>query len=163
MTESRPRVHARSPYLDDFQVGTVYVSRARTVTEAHLVLFTGLAGMQTPFFIDHEYARQSTPFGSPIVPGFLTASFSGGMLESVLGGNVVAGLGMSDFEFRVPVRPGDTLHTEVTILDIQPGKRPDRGSLSAQIDVFNQKEEIVLAYQATVMMKRSNGEGDKKE
>ncbi|HYG41539.1 MAG TPA: MaoC/PaaZ C-terminal domain-containing protein, partial [Bordetella sp.] len=143
-----------APYLDDLRVGDVHVSYGRTVTEAHVVGFAAFAGMQMPLFIDHQHARQAGAFGSPIAPGFLTASLSGGMLESVLGTNVLAGLGMDTFVFKVPVRPGDTLHAEVQIQDKRPTRNPGRGVLAVGIEVINQRGEIVLSYQAKVLMKQ---------
>jgi len=154
MVQGNRRIHPAAPVLDDLRVGDVYISYARTVTEAHLVNFTALAGMQMPLFIDHEHARHAGPFGSPIVPGFLTASLSGGMLESVLGTNVLAGLGMDAFVFKVPVRPGDTLHAEVRIRDKRPTRDPGRGVLMVDVDVLNQLGEAVLGYQAKVLMKQ---------
>jgi 3-hydroxybutyryl-CoA dehydratase len=146
-------VPSTAPCLEDFTVGQTYVTRGRTVTETHLVLFTGLTGIQTPFFVDHEYARAHTRFGSAIVPGFLTASVSGGLLETVLGANVVAGKAMDEFRFSAPVRPGDSLHAEVSIEDVA-YDHADRGTLCVGVRVLNQHGEQVLRYRAQVVMKR---------
>ncbi|MBO9356698.1 acyl dehydratase [Bordetella petrii] len=154
MSDSNRRIHPAAPTLGDLRVGDVHVSYARTVTETHLVNFAALAGMQMPLFIDHEHARHAGPFGTPIAPGFLTAALSGGMLESVLGTNVLAGLGMDAFVFKVPVRPGDTLHAEVHILDKRPTRDPGRGVLTVKVDVVNQLGETVLSYQAKTLMKQ---------
>ncbi|QJW83332.1 hypothetical protein HK414_01145 [Ramlibacter terrae] len=90
MSEGR-RFQATPPGFDSFEAGDVHVSYSRTVTETHLVNFTAMAGLQLPLFIDHAHARSAGPFGGPIAPGFLTASLSAGMLESVLGTNTLAG------------------------------------------------------------------------
>lgn len=131
----------------------MHVSYARTVTQGHLTDFTALAGMRVPIFIDHAHAKEG-PYGEPICPGFLTASFSGGMLESVVGANVLAGLGMDGFRFHVPVKVGDTLHAEVEIGDKKPTQDGERGVLGLVVRVINQRQEVVLEYTAKVLMKR---------
>lgn len=147
------RIEPRAPQFDDFEVGDVHVSYARTVTSAHLVNFTALAGMTLPVFIDHAHAAQG-PFGEPIAPGFLTATFSGGMMESILGRNTLAGLGMDAFRFHAPVKAGDTLHAEVEIASKKETRDPGRGVIGVLMRVLNQRGELVLDYTAKVMMKR---------
>lgn len=152
---SQPRrIVATPPGFDSFEPGDVHVSYSRTLTETHLVNFTGLAGLQLPLFIDHVHARAQGPFGEPIAPGFLTASISAGMLESVLGSNTLAGLGMDNFRFRRPVRIGDTLHTEVKVLSKRQTREADRGVVTVEVAVLNQKDEPVLEYLTTVLMRR---------
>ncbi len=148
------RILPAAPVFEDFDTGDVHVSYARTVTESHLVTFTAMAGLQLPLFIDHGHARANTPFGGPIAPGFLTASLSAGMLESVLGGNVIAGLGMDAFRFQQPVRVGDTLHAEVKVLEKKETRDPSRGVITFGIAVLNQGSEVALDYRATVLVRR---------
>lgn len=154
MSEGARRIEPAAPGFDSFRVGDVHVSYARTVTETHLVNFTGMAGLQLPLFIDHHHAREHGAFGGPIAPGFLTASLSGGMLESVLGANTLAGLGMDAFRFRQPVRVGDTLHAEVEVLEKKDTREPDRGVLTVGVSVCNQRGEVALDYRTTVLMRR---------
>jgi len=147
------RIEPASPGFDSFNVGDVHVSYGRTVTQAHLVNFTSMAGMQLPLFINHDRAKTG-PFGEPVAPGFLTASLSGGMMESVLGNNTLAGLGMDGFRFKTPVKAGDTLHAEVEIVSKKDTQDAGRGVLGVQVNVINQRAELVLEYTAKVLMKR---------
>ncbi len=147
------RIEVPAPSFDAFNVGDVHVSYARTVTPTHLVNFTAMAGMTLPAFIDHAKAAGG-PFGEPIAPGFLTASFSGGMMESVLGHNTLAGLGMDGFRFHAPVKAGDTLHAEVEIASKKETRDATRGVIGVAMRVINQRNELVLDYTAKVMMKR---------
>jgi acyl dehydratase len=148
------RIGPAAPVFEDFTAGDVHVSYARTVTESHLVTFTAMAGLQLPLFIDHHHARSETPFGGPIAPGFLTASLSAGMLESVLGPNTIAGLGMDAFRFQQPVRVGDTLHAEVEVLEKKETRDAGRGVLTLAIRVLNQRDDVALDYRASVLLKR---------
>ena len=142
------------PRFDDFEAGAVYRSYGRTVTEADLVSFTSFAGLRLPIFVDDEYARNQSPHGGRIAPGFLTASLTAGMIESILGPDLLAGLSLDNFQFHAPVRPGDTLHAEIGIDEKRPTKAGDRGILKLAIRVLNQNGECPLEYSSTVLMGR---------
>jgi acyl dehydratase len=154
MIMAQPIIPAQlSRRFGDFEAGQVYATYRRTITEADLVNFTQFAGLRLPIFIDDEHARGSI-HGGRIVPGFLTASVSAGMLESVLGANTLAGLGMDEFRFKSAVRPGDTIGAEVTVEQKKETRSPDRGVLTLRVKVLNQRAEPVLEYTATVLMAR---------
>jgi len=140
------------PVLSDFAVGQVIKSYARTITEADLTTFTQFAGMSLPIFIDAEYAKNHGPHGEKICPGFMTASIAGGMLERILGHRVIAGLGMDEFRFAVPVKLQDTIHIEVNIAERRLTKHIERGILKLEIQVLNQRSEQVLSFKAAVLM-----------
>ncbi len=143
------------PRFDDFEVGAVYRSYGRTVTETDLVTFASFAGLRLPIFVDDEYARNESPHGGRIAPGFLTASLTAGMIESILGPDLIAGLSLDNFRFHTPVRPGDTLRAEITIEEARATKAGDKGILKLGICVRNQNSEVPLEYQSTVMMARN--------
>ena len=46
-------------YFDDLGVGDRFVSRARTVTEADITLFSGLSGDYHPLHTDEIYAQRA--------------------------------------------------------------------------------------------------------
>jgi acyl dehydratase len=145
-------VHA--PGFEDFAVGEVYTTYRRTVTEADLVNFIQLSGVRAPIFLDDHWARRESPHGGRIAPGFLTCTVSAGMLESVLGANTIAGLSMDGFRFHAPVRPGDTLGCEVSIVDAKPTSDGRRGVLTLGVSVKNQHDACVLEYTSRVLIAR---------
>lgn len=145
-------VHA--PGFEDFAVGETWRTYRRTVTEADLVGFTQLAGLRLPIFVDEDWAKRESPYGGRIVPGFLICAFSAGMLESVLGANTLAGISMDGFQFKAPVRPGDTLQCEVKIAGAKETSDAKRGVLSLEVRVLNQGAETVLEYTTRVLMKK---------
>lgn len=147
-------VHA--PGFEDFAVGETWRTYRRTVTEADLVGFTQLAGLRLPIFVDEDWAKRESPYGGRIVPGFLICAFSAGMLESVLGANTLAGISMDGFQFKAPVRPGDTLQCEVKIVAAKETSDGKRGILSLEIKVLNERAETVLEYATRVLMKKKN-------
>ena len=140
--------------FEDFQVGEVFRSYARTITESDLVTFTNFAGLKLPLFIDEEFARTQTPYGGRIAPGLLTASIAAGMMESVLGPYTLAALGLDKFRFSVPVRPGDTLRAEITVDAKRDTSDGERGVLSITTRVTNQKAELALQFQTTLLMRK---------
>jgi len=144
---------ALAPRFADLVPGAVFESFRRTVTETDIVFFTGWAGLHLPVFLDDDYARGEGPFGTRIAPGFLTASLSAGMMENILGPDILAGLGMDELRFTTPVRPGDTLRVRLTVLERRQTKDPGRGVVKVGMQVLNQRDECPLAYRATVMMR----------
>ncbi len=132
--------------LDDLNPGDVFRSYGRTVTETDIVLFTSLAGLKLPIFINEEFAKKHTDFGGRICPGLLTAALAAGMMEEILGPATIAAL--------EPVRPGDTLRAEITVegkKNLSDGKR---GIMQGRVRVFNQREQQVFEFSEKLMMRR---------
>lgn len=140
--------------MEDFTVGETVDTHARTVTEADIVNFTGMAGISLPVFIDDEFCRKHTPYGGRISPGLMTAAFAVGMMEGVLGGNVIAALALDEFRFTAPVKPGDTIHARVKVLGKRDTSDGKRGVLNIGVAVINQRDEQVLGFQGTFLMRK---------
>ena len=106
---------AQSLYFEDFAVGSKFDTYSRTVTEADHSLFCALVGYHVPLFIDEEFAKQ-TQYGGRICPSALVMSFSTAMTESLFRTNVLALLAVENGRFHAPVRPGDTIRTQVEVI-----------------------------------------------
>jgi acyl dehydratase len=53
-----------------------------------------------------------------------------------------------------PVRPGDTLHTEVEVIQLTPSRsKPDRGIAKLQYRAINQRQEAVAAFYVNHMVR----------
>ena len=128
----------------EITVGRELVTYARTVTEADLVAFTCFAGLKLPIFVDAEFARTQSAYGERIVPGFLTCSIVGGMMEGVLGPSTVGALGMDEVRFPRPVKPGDTIHARITVDEKRDLKDGRRGLVAMTVRAFNQTGAQVL-------------------
>lgn len=140
--------------FDAFAVGEQLTTYGRTVTEADIVAFTGLAGLRLPVFIDDEWCRRHTSYGGRIAPGLMTAAFAVGMMEDVLGANALAALALDAFRFHVPVRPGDTLHAQVEVTAKRDTSDGRRGVLSLAVRVFNHREQQVMDFAGTFLMRK---------
>lgn len=144
---------SHKPY-DDFKVGDVVDSLGRTITETDCVLFTGLAGIKAPIFIDEEFCRTHSPFKTRIVPGLLTMSLAVGQLEEVLGPYVIAALSLDAIRFVTPLKPGDTIHTRLRVVDKRDTSDGKRGVLSIHVEIFNQRNEVAVQFDNKLMMRR---------
>jgi 3-hydroxybutyryl-CoA dehydratase len=141
--------------LDDYAVGDRFVSPARTITETDIINFAGLTGDWHPLHTDVEYAAK-TPFQGRIAHGMLTLSvgmvlpFRLGPYSSFLPRSFIAFYGMESVRFTGPTRIGDTIHCEVEVTEIT-DKGPDRGVLTTQNSIKNQKGELLVTYVIKVL------------
>jgi len=144
-------------HLEDFFVGQSWVAPARTITDADLVNFAGLSGGFNPLHTDEEFARQ-TQFGGRIFhgPGVFSVAIG---LESRLGikdGTAIAFPGMS-WNLRRPVRIGDTIRVEQHVAGVRPSaSKPDRGVVTFDVLVKNQRDEVCHDGQWFVMFRRQD-------
>jgi 3-hydroxybutyryl-CoA dehydratase len=91
-------------------------SYAKTITEADIVIFAGISGDNNPLHLNEEFARDSM-FKGRIAHGMLTAVFISTVLGTKLPGPGCIYLNQ-EVRFLAPVRPGETVLTEVTITDV---------------------------------------------
>jgi len=141
--------------LEDLVVGTTTVSAARTITEADMVLFSGLSGDYSPLHTDEEWARANTPFGGRIVQGMLVASISYALRAEIVDSLSLVGWMEEKRRFVAPVFAGDTVHTVWTVKEVRPSKsRPETGIAVLDIEVHNQRDEVVQDGYDVLMVNR---------
>ena len=107
-------------YFEDLSVGMT-ASYAKTITETDIVLFAGISGDVNPVHLNEEFATE-TMFEGRIAHGMLTASFISTVLGTKLPGPGCIYL-RQDVRFLAPVRPGDTVHSQITITDVNAEKK----------------------------------------
>jgi 3-hydroxybutyryl-CoA dehydratase len=101
-------------WYDDVRVGERFGARV-TVTEAHLVLAAGMFGDFNPLHVDEEFAKKSR-FGTRILHGPFSSALVSSPVGMFFAGSAIAYLEHA-CRFKAPVRPGDTLATEWTVLE----------------------------------------------
>jgi acyl dehydratase len=145
----------RGLYWEDWEIGTEFESPARTVTEADIVLFAGLSGDYNPLHINEEYCKK-TIFGSRIAHGPLVYAIAAGLLFQLhlYDDTLIAFLGFEDLRFTKPVKPGDTIHARIKVLEKRETSRPDRGVMKRQLQVLNQRAEVVQEGIQAFLLKR---------
>lgn len=142
-------------YLDDLAPGQVFSTGGCTFTEAEIIDFAWRYDPQ-PFHIDVGAAEKS-PYGGLIASGFQSLAIcfrlfiqSGIFVESSLGGP-----GIDELRWHIPVRPGDTLRSEVEVLEVRPSKsKPDRGIARLRYQARNQRDERVLSFIVIHLLRR---------
>jgi acyl dehydratase len=145
----------RGLYFDQFTIGQSWVTPARTITDADLVNFAGISGDYNPLHTDEEFAKQ-TQFGGRIFHGPGVFAIATG-LESRLGikeGTAIAFLGMN-WNLKGAVHIGDTIRVEQQVAEVRPSKsRPDRGIVTFDVQVKNQRGDVCHDGQWFVMFSR---------
>lgn len=140
--------------FEQFVIGEHIKSHGRTITETDLVNFCCFAGLRLPMFVDEEWSKKNSIFGSRVVPGLMTASIAGGMLESVLGNNLVAALGLDGFKFTAPIRIGDTLHADVSVVSKKEIKDLSKGIVKLRVELLNQHGASPAEFSGSFMIRR---------
>jgi acyl dehydratase len=145
--------NSRGLTYDQFEIGARYVSQARTVTEADVVAFAGLSGDFNPLHTDAEFAK-ATPFGERIAHGMLIVAMATGMANwtGVFEGTTLA-LMEQVIRYKGAVKFGDSIHLELEALEKKPTSKPDRGVVKFAARVHNQRGEVVVDGEWTLLMK----------
>lgn len=115
-------------FFEDLRAGDTTTTGGRTVTEADLMTFIGLAGIYEELYTNVEYATTATIFNARFVPGLLSLSFSEGL---ALHTGWFEGTGMALLQvttrFINPVLLGDTIYVDIEVVSKRPTSHPERG------------------------------------
>ena len=117
MLDNQPR---GTIVIEDLEIG-MSRSLTRQVTDHDIELFAEISTDRNPVHLDDEYARD-TIFAGRIAHGMLTAGLISAVIGEQLPGHGTVYLGQT-LKFLAPVRPGDVVTAEVTVQDIDHGRR----------------------------------------
>lgn len=141
-------------YFEEFQIGAEYTTHARTITETDIVTFVNLFGFHEPLFIDMEFVKNRSMFGSRIAPGAFTFSLCESMaIQSGLVKGGMALLGVQEMKIPAPLHCGDTVHVKVKVLAKRETSKPDRGVVTSEQQVINQNGDVLLTYTVNRMIR----------
>jgi acyl dehydratase len=142
-------------YLDDFKPGDTFTTGKATLDEKMIVDFAKIYDPQD-FHIDAAKAKQ-TIFGGLIASGFQTLAFGFRLVwdTGVLKDASMGSPGFDELRWLKPVRPGDTLHVEMTVVEVRPSQsKPDRGLMRASYRYINQAGDAVLSFTSMHLLRR---------
>jgi len=147
---------SRGYFYEDFELGLVMHSGARTITEHDIISFAGMTGDFSPIHMDAEFSKAS-PFGERIAHGLLGLVIAQGLVA--LTGHIwdsgVASLSWRNWEFKAPIRIGDTLRVRWTVTEKRKSRsQPGLGLITEFIELVNQNGAIVQQGEHVTLLKR---------
>jgi len=151
-------------YFEEFTVGEIIKHwPGRTISEADCTWFALLTMNQHPLHSDAHYAATHTQHGQRVVLGPLVFSIGIGMTVADVSGKAIANLEIEKIVHEAPTFIGDTLYSESTVLAKRESSKRDRGTVSVETRVTNQRGERVMTFRRTALLpKRTHatlGEG----
>lgn len=140
-------------YFEDLPLGGEWITRRRTISQADLTAFTGVAGDFNPLHVDEEHAR-TTHFGGVLVHAGLIASAAIGL--GSMDAPVPATVGMlgMNWKFLKPVRVGDSIRGRWRLARVRKVNNQAWGVAVWQVAVENQRGEKVAEGEITRLVAR---------
>lgn len=140
-------------YFEEYELGRVRKSIGRTITETDIVVHAGHTGDFFPHHMDAVFAER-LGFGGRIAHGTLVLSIAVGMTADEIN-PLSFSYGYDRVRFIKPVLIGDTICVTSTLTERREnGKRPGTGFLVERVEVFNQRDEIVLVCDHIYLVER---------
>jgi len=140
-------------YFEDYQVGSTRQTQGRTMTETDIVLHAGQSGDFYPHHMDAEWCKEQE-FRQRIAHGTLVFAMAVGLTAGEINPEAFT-YGYDRLRFVKPVFIGDTLRVRVTVKEKRDSpKRPGYGIAVELLEAFNQRNEVVLACEHLLMVKK---------
>ncbi len=146
-------------YYEDFTIGEEIHSPAKTFSEAEMIDFAFHYDPQ-PIHIDAQ-AGEASQYGGLIASGWqiIATAFRLFTMTGALGPASEGSPGVDELRWLLPVRPGDTIHTIVTVEAMRVSRsKPHIGHVTLGYRVVNQAGETVATMRAVQFMRRREGE-----
>jgi len=145
----------RARYFDDFKPGDRFQSAPLVVSESLIVEFARFYDPQV-FHTDPRAAAESI-YGGLIASGLQTIALTFKLFieTGTLAASSLGSPGLDEIRWKVPVRPGDTLHVVGEVLEARvSSSKPDRGIVRILYTTLNQRGEAVLTFIGNQLLRR---------
>jgi 3-hydroxybutyryl-CoA dehydratase len=147
-TDSGPKGY----YFEEVEIDQVMVTRGRTITESDIVQFAALTGDYNPMHTDAEYMK-THPMGQRVAHGMLTLSYAVGQIYQLgFMERTVIAFRSVEMKFSLPVFIGDTLHSELKIIEKKEARRLGGGTITAEVKIINQDGKTVQSGTMTLII-----------
>jgi acyl dehydratase len=139
---------------EEFEDGRRFETPGRTITEADIVGFAGLSGDFNPLHVDEVFAAASE-YGGRIAHGPMAIGMAFGLASrlDLIDGTVMALLSVQ-WDFKAPVRAGDTLRAFIEVTEKRPTRKPDRGVVGLAFRMVNHHGTVVQTGTCRLLMRR---------
>jgi acyl dehydratase len=148
-----------SKYFEDFNVGDVFVTRGRTITESDIMQYAGLCWDTQAEHTNLVFAKAG-PFGERIGQQQLGLLMAHGLLDSLrLTDGTLTSVLRLGWNFFNPLRIGDTLHSRVTVREKRDVPVDGSGLIALQLETHNQRGELIHRCHRTILVARKQSQG----
>ncbi|MBK8249623.1 MAG: phenylacetic acid degradation bifunctional protein PaaZ [Gemmatimonadetes bacterium] len=152
------RIHPFRKHFEELAIGETLVTHRRTITEADIVMFTGVSHDTFYAHTDEIAARESPLFGKRVAHGYFVLSAAAGLFVDPAPGPVLANYGLESLRFTKPVYAGDTIRATLTCKQKTaketPVDGPPQGVVAWEVHVHNQDNDLVLTYTILTLIRR---------
>ena len=134
---------SRGYYFEDYTEGFTILSPGRTITEADIVNFSGVAGDYNQIHTNVDFARKGA-YGRRIAQGLLVLSIANGLLvqSGFVEGTIIAFREIT-WKFSKPVFIGDTIYAKAVTAHLRAMPPLGGGTVTFDVEVTNQDEGVV--------------------
>jgi acyl dehydratase len=141
-------------YFEEYELGAVYETGRRTVTDYDISTFVGLCGFGGPIWMDLDYVRQDKYYSGRLTPGLLVLSLAEGL---IIASGIMEDRGLALMkltpEFQKPVLAGETLFCKIAVTGLHLTSRGDRGVVTTQNTIHTTNGKQAVSYEAVRMVK----------
>ena len=141
--------------FEDFAPGMTIMLGPVAVSKEEIIAFATEFDPQ-PFHIDEIAARDSF-VGTLVASGWHTCALNMQMFAQglLLDSSGMGAPGIDTLRWLLPVKPGDTLRSRLTVTETRESKRrPHTGLVKTQFEVTNQRDEVVMTQSNWVIFGR---------
>jgi acyl dehydratase len=133
-------------WFEDLALGMRFKGGEKLVTREDIKRFAAEFDPQ-PYHLD-EVAAEKTALQGLAASGWHTAAIVMRLIVDLrpFGPHPLLGIGVDELRWLAPVRPGDVLHVEGEIIELQASKTKLQGVVKTKWIAFNQRGEPVYTY-----------------
>jgi 3-hydroxybutyryl-CoA dehydratase len=139
--------------FDSIELGRVWETPGITVTEAHILGFAGLTGDFYELHVDDDYAR-ALGYPARVAHGLLGLALADGLKNrAAVRLAAIVSLGWR-WRFSAPILAGDRIAARVRVASKRTTRHADRGIVTLDMVLSNQRGEPVQAGENDLMVHR---------
>lgn len=140
MMNERPR----GKFYEELEVGDEFMTPARTITEADILMYAALTGDYNPVHTDAEWCKENNIYKQRIGHGLMGLAYVDGLIFRL---GLFDGTGLAtlnwNWDFKGPILIGDTLRATTKITMKRETKKAERGIINEHVTLMNQRGEVI--------------------